>query len=335
MKKILSVSVAAYNMEQFIEECLNSFCKCKNLNLMEIIVNDNGSTDRTDQIVQAYVDQYPDVFHLIKRKVNGNYGAVLNTAIQIATGKYFKLIDGDDWVNAEALDNLIEVLKTTEVDVVINNYQRVYPDHIVFVDLRREHDCNTVYTFETIGRYQIYTMHGITVRLDKYKKQMRPISENKVYVDNEFVLQVFMAIDSFLFLQDDVYQHRVGRSEQFTSIIAIYAYLDDVAFVGENLFYIYANASHEKWTGAKEKWLLNYMEKTYRWVLSWYTLVQQSDKDWRLQRFLIEIEQKYGNITKYFSLGIYRLLLINFRVGMRLIRALKGVKYTYITKRGY
>lgn len=335
MRKILSVSVAAYNMENFIEECLNSFCMCKNLNLMEIIVNDNGSTDRTDQIVQLYVDQYPDVFHLIKRKVNGNYGAVLNTAMQIATGKYFKLVDGDDWVNAGALDHLIEVLKNTEADVVINNYRRVYPDHVDFVELQREHDCNTVYTFETIGRFQIYTMHGITVRLDKYKKEMIPISENKVYVDNEFVLQVFMAVDSFLFLKDDVYQHRVGRSEQFTSINAIYSYLDDVAFVGERLFYIYITANHKTWTKAKGKWLFNYMEKAYRWVLSWYTLVQKSDKDLRLQKFLIEVEQKYGNITKHFSLGVYRLLSINFGAGMRLIRTLKWIKYTYITKRGY
>ena len=171
MSKILSVSVAAYNMENFIGECLNSFCMCKNLNLMEIIVNDNGSTDRTDQIVQLYVDKYPDVFHLIKRKINGHYGAVLNTAIQNATGEYFKLVDGDDWVNAEALDHLIEVLKNTEADVVINNYRRVYPEHVDFGDLQKEHDCNMVYTFETIGRFQMYPMHGITVRLDKYKKR--------------------------------------------------------------------------------------------------------------------------------------------------------------------
>lgn len=335
MSKILSVSVAAYNMENFIEECLNSFCMCKNLNLMEIIVNDNGSTDRTDQIVQLYVDQYPDVFRLIKRKVNGHYGAVLNTAMQIATGKYFKLVDGDDWVNAEALDHLIEVLKTTEADVVINNYQRVYPEHIDFVDLQKKHDSNIVYTFDTIGEFQNYTMHGITVRLDKYKKYMKPISENMGYVDNEFVLQVFMAIDSFLFLKNAVYQQRIGRVGQSTSLKAIYLYLDDVAFVGENLLHIYVSANHRNWTKAKENWLLNYMATEYRWVLSWYTLVQKNDKDLGLKIFLRETQKKYGNIVKNVPLGIYRILAINFEVGMRLIRTLKWIKYTYITKRGY
>lgn len=332
MSKVLTISIAAYNMEQFIARCLDSFCGCKNLDSLEIIVNDNGATDQTDRIVQAYVDQYPDVFHLIKRKVNGNYGAVLNTAIQIATGKYFKLVDGDDWVDPDALDHLIDVLRNTNADVVINNYCNVYSNGTKLIDVHGNHKYGVLYTFDTLKSFNPYQMHAVTVRLEQYRKHMTSVSENKVYVDNEYILQVFMAVDSFLFMKEAIYQHRLGRPGQGTSLETIYSHLEDVSYVGENLFDIYTKSDHTAWGKGKKKWLLYFMEKEYRWVLGYFTLTQKCDKDWALNSFLSNVNRKYGKIINGFYLGIYRLLLINFFIGIKILRELKKIKYTYITK---
>ena len=59
MEKILSVSVAAYNVESFIEQCLDSFIDEEILDKIEVLVTDDGSTDRTREIVERYQERYP------------------------------------------------------------------------------------------------------------------------------------------------------------------------------------------------------------------------------------------------------------------------------------
>ncbi len=65
MQKILSVSVAAYNVENFIAQCLDSFMDAEIIEEIEVLVTDDGSTDRTREIVKTYQEQYPQTFRLI------------------------------------------------------------------------------------------------------------------------------------------------------------------------------------------------------------------------------------------------------------------------------
>ena len=117
MQKVLSVSVAAYNVEKFIEQCLDSCMEFKaavdsgvvitakrggRVEHVEadkiVIVTDDGSKDRTSEIVSAYEKKYPGTFRLISQK-NAGPGSTVNSGIKHATGKYFRMVDGDDWVN--------------------------------------------------------------------------------------------------------------------------------------------------------------------------------------------------------------------------------------------
>lgn len=59
MQKVLSVSVAAYNVENFIVQCLDSFVDTEILDQIEVLVTDDGSTDSTREIVKKYQEQYP------------------------------------------------------------------------------------------------------------------------------------------------------------------------------------------------------------------------------------------------------------------------------------
>ena len=96
MSKLLTVSIAAYNAEKTIEKCLNSFLGCKHLIDLEILVINDGSSDSTADIVSAYEKQYPYSIRLINKE-NGGHGSTINKGIEIATGKYFELMDGDDY----------------------------------------------------------------------------------------------------------------------------------------------------------------------------------------------------------------------------------------------
>ena len=117
MQKVLSVSVAAYNVEKFIEQCLDSFIDPAILDRVEILVTDDGSKDRTPEIVSAYEKKYPGTFRLISQK-NAGPGSTVNSGIKHATGKYFRMVDGDDWVNTAQMGAFLDILEKTNADMV-------------------------------------------------------------------------------------------------------------------------------------------------------------------------------------------------------------------------
>ena len=110
MQKVLSISVAAYNVEKFIEQCLDSFIDPAILDRVEVLVTDDGSKDRTPEIVSAYEKKYPGTFRLISQK-NAGPGSTVNSGIKHATGKYFRMVDGDDWVNTAQMGAFLDILE--------------------------------------------------------------------------------------------------------------------------------------------------------------------------------------------------------------------------------
>lgn len=93
MCKVLSISIAAYNVEKYILKTLDSLVDPAILDKIEVLIEINGATDSTEAIVQPYIDKYPNTFKLIRRNENGGYGATINMSMDAATGKYFKLLD--------------------------------------------------------------------------------------------------------------------------------------------------------------------------------------------------------------------------------------------------
>ena len=109
MEKILSISVAAYNVEQFIVQNIESFLGTSVSSKIEVLIIDDGSKDCTAQIVKEYEMKYPEIIKLIHQE-NSGPGSTVNNGIQHANGKYFRMVDGDDWVNTNDLENYIHFL---------------------------------------------------------------------------------------------------------------------------------------------------------------------------------------------------------------------------------
>ena len=96
---------------------------------VEIIIVDDGSSDRTAEIAEDYAEKYPTIVKAIHQE-NGGHGQAVNTGIKNATGLYFKVVDSDDWVNQDAyyeiLKTLYDLTRGAEtVDLLISNF--VYP----------------------------------------------------------------------------------------------------------------------------------------------------------------------------------------------------------------
>ena len=121
MEKILSIVIPAYNVEKYLEKCLASFEIQAILDRIEVLVINDGSKDHTAEIAQRYCEKYPETYFLYNKE-NGGHGSGINYGIRYATGKYFKVVDGDDWLNTEELEAFVKLLEETDTDIVAADF---------------------------------------------------------------------------------------------------------------------------------------------------------------------------------------------------------------------
>ena len=125
MHKLLTIVVPVYNVEPYINKGLDSLI-LEDANLMEllevIIVND-GTPDRSAELSREYVKRYPKTFRQIDKE-NGGHGSAWNVGLKEATGKYLRFLDSDDWLTN--LDKLLNNLQTTDVDVIVTQVSIFY-----------------------------------------------------------------------------------------------------------------------------------------------------------------------------------------------------------------
>jgi glycosyltransferase involved in cell wall biosynthesis len=104
MKKI-SFVVPCYNSEDYMERCIDSLLVLGED--VEIIIVNDGSKDNTGKIADKYQKKYPTIVKAI-HKENGGHGSGVNAGIKNAKGKYFKVVDSDDWLDKDSLIKLLD-----------------------------------------------------------------------------------------------------------------------------------------------------------------------------------------------------------------------------------
>ena len=109
--KLLSIAIPCYNSQDYMENCIESLLVGGEE--VEILIVDDGSSDRTAEIADDYARKYPTIVKAIHQE-NGGHGEAVNAGIRNATGLYFKVVDSDDWVDEEALYKILDVLKKFE-----------------------------------------------------------------------------------------------------------------------------------------------------------------------------------------------------------------------------
>ena len=108
--KLLTVSIAAYNVGGTLGRTLASLeCSEKLMQMLDIIIVNDGSTDRTADIADDFRASHPGSVRVFN-KANGGYGSTVNLSLSNAEGLYFKLLDGDDAFDTENLEEFIKYL---------------------------------------------------------------------------------------------------------------------------------------------------------------------------------------------------------------------------------
>ena len=115
-KPLISVIVPVYNMEAYLAECIDSILK-SGYSPFELIIMDDGSTDKSLQIALEYAAKHPNI--KAETQANAGVSAARNAAIELAQGKYILPVDADDLIHKDFLEKAVEVLqKQPSVKVV-------------------------------------------------------------------------------------------------------------------------------------------------------------------------------------------------------------------------
>ena len=215
MKPVLTISIAAYNVEKYINKTLDSLTVDALNGKIEVLIVDDGSKDRTSAIAKRYEEIYPNIFKLISKK-NGGYGSTINTGTRYAHGKYFKQLDGDDWFEKENLESFVTHLGNVDADYILTDYLEVYEDETDRKELVSVKNMKPYkeYAFSEFDQENDLAMHALTVKTEILKNNQIIIDEHCFYTDVEYDLYPLPYVEKLLYIPMAIYCYRLGRTGQ-------------------------------------------------------------------------------------------------------------------------
>ncbi len=120
----VSVIVPVYNVEKYLEKCLDSLV-AQTLEEIEIIVVNDGSSDNSQKIIERYAEQYPDRFISLVKE-NGGLGDARNFGLKYAKGEYIGFVDSDDWIDQKMYESMYQFAINGVYDFVICDFTSIF-----------------------------------------------------------------------------------------------------------------------------------------------------------------------------------------------------------------
>lgn len=216
MRKILTIVVPAYNVEKYIRQNLDSLAGVQNRDALEVLVIDDGSKDLTGKIADDYSKKFPQCIRVIHQD-NRGHGGTINTGIREAAGKYFKVVDGDDWVNTSELDKYLKKLETMEEDLIFTDYTEYYEDTGKTKKFQLPLTAETTLFPQDMKIDCFIVMHYYTIRTEVFRKIPVRIDENCYYADTEYIMYPLPFVKSIRYEKLNLYCYRLGRQGQSVS----------------------------------------------------------------------------------------------------------------------
>ena len=219
--KVITISIAAYNVEKYLREAIDSLIDDRIIDDIEVFVIDDGGIDNSYNIAKEYELRYPQSIRAV-HKDNGGYGSTVNYSIKNATGKYFKLLDGDDWFDKEQFVKLVELLRGIDVDAVFTKFTKVYKDKIETAINYDYNICDKILNVASFDLNEATPMHTLTYRTSALRACKLSLKEHMLYTDNQYVAIPFINVNTIYFTNINVYNYRLevlGQSVDKNSLI--------------------------------------------------------------------------------------------------------------------
>ncbi|MGN1481183.1 glycosyltransferase family 2 protein [Porcipelethomonas sp.] len=326
MNKVLSVIIPSYNSRKWLKKCLNSFV-CNVINDIEVIVVNDGSDDGSENIAMEFINKYPGSFSL-KNKENGGHGSAINEGVRLASGKYIKVIDADDWINTQSLPAFINALKNMNTDTVLTHYRTINEtDGAVKCWRTYPQKFGIAYTLDSImSDWKSFdrglTFHGITYNREFYMKNSIKLSEHIFYEDHEYAAIPCCFSEGVVPLDLFIYEYRIGDSLQSVSSDNQVRRISHIKAVLERL--VKERSILDKYSADSGN-IKYYNAKIYHLLLSFLltSLVYDSDK-----RGGRKYAAEYMNYMKESCPDVYNSAVNHYRI-------MKVMNYLHISEKTY
>ena len=220
----LTIIIPVYNVENYLDECLQSVYKVKDINYEVILVND-GSKDNSLNILKKYKEFYPDITKIIDKE-NGGLSSARNAGIREAKGEYLAFIDSDDIIDPKEFEEFFKEGQKLDLDVMVGN-MRYFSNDKIGDPLFRSQEIKD-FTVSKGTKFFLTLFEGNKcfreeVVDDIYKREF--ICENKLYFhdnliheDSYFTPMVYLKAKRVKYIDISFYYYR-QRTGSIMSIV--------------------------------------------------------------------------------------------------------------------
>ena len=219
-EKVLTITIPSYNVERYLENILSKLMSSKYLDLLDVIIVDDGSKDNTALLANEIAAQAPNSVRVIS-KVNGGHGSTINVGIKNAKGKYFKVVDADDWLDPVSLDEVVQILRDEDTDLLLTPYwtfddvskvrKLVKSSRLANENGQRKELIDATFT-------KMPEFHQHIVKSEILKTNQIVLDENAYYVDSEFIIFPVPFVESYKYVDIPLYVYRINVPTQSTSL---------------------------------------------------------------------------------------------------------------------
>ena len=193
---LISVIVPVYNVENYMRQCIDSLLK-QTLPNMEIILVDDGATDKSPEICDEYAKEHSNI--RVIHKLNGGLGSARNEGMRKARGKYIGFVDSDDYVSEKMYETLWNLAETNEADCAYCEFARFWNDR-VDITLKREKTVKIYSNDEILNPYLLDRVgcdpsekedctYGASVGLGLFKNDVIKKSKVSFVSEREFIAE--------------------------------------------------------------------------------------------------------------------------------------------------
>lgn len=268
--KLLTICVPCYNSQDYMARCIDSLLVGGDR--VEILIVDDGSTDRTGEIADRYEQEHPGICRAV-HKPNGGHGSGVNIGIDLAGGVFYKVVDSDDWVEADAFLKVLNKLESLvddgqQLDMMIFNfvYMKEGVENHRVMHYQNELPVNQLFGWEDVGHFRkgsYILMHSVIYRTELLKECGMRLPEHCFYVDNLYVFQPLPFVKTMYYMNVNLYDYFIGREDQSVNERVMISRLDQQMRVTRKMIAYYTNRTiQEKMNEHRSlrDYMYNYLE---------------------------------------------------------------------------
>lgn len=342
---LLSIIIPSYNVEDYLDDTIYSLLTTKYSNMLEILVINDGSKDKTLDIAKKW-EEITTIGNksIVKAidKENGGHGSVINVGIKLSKGKYFRILDGDDTFDSLQFEEYLNELKDIDCDLVLTDlmddfqitntkdYTEFYTNIKPYVTNYFDDLCYKGYGFNEWGP----VLSTSTYKTQLLKDANFKVTEKMPYDDMEFNFLALKNVETVIYIPRYIYNYLLGRPNQTVSYESLKRNCKKHEIITMNIIKHYENLkdiSPAKKGFLEEKIVLNMICAHYLICGDMFRTGKNFRKFDKLIKNYPELYEKsltyckeHNNVLSYKKLKYYRLskglLILPYKIIKKIIR---------------